>query len=143
MKAKDFFNAKEQKQLVDLIQKIEQKTSGELRVHIEDHCEINVLERAKEVFSRLEMNKTKLKNGVLLYIALEPKSLSIIGDTAIHQKVGQYFWNGTVEQLRDRFSKKEYLKGVKEAVEAIGEQLINYFPFNGENKNELPNEISF
>ena len=80
-KAADFFNEVQKNQIVEAIKTAELNTSGEVRVHIETVCKGNVLDRAAEVFAKLEMQKTALRNGVLIYIALESKSFAIIGDS--------------------------------------------------------------
>ena len=61
------FNLTEQqeKRLVSAIEKAEQKTSGELRVHIEANANQDPMKRATAVFSMLGMDQTELRNGVL------------------------------------------------------------------------------
>ena len=66
----NFLSAKDEEQIVEAIRLAEQKTSGEIRVHIEDQSSLSVEERAKEVFHHLKMDQTKLQNGVLIYIAV-------------------------------------------------------------------------
>ena len=50
MSARLFFTKEEQQNIVAAIKEAELNTSGEIRVHIENHCKEAALERAAEVF---------------------------------------------------------------------------------------------
>ena len=63
--------------MVVAIQKAEKNTSGEIRIHIENHFTGNILDRAAKVFAQLKMHKTALRNGVLIYVALQDHQLAI------------------------------------------------------------------
>ena len=133
----------EQKQIVNAIQQAESGTSGEIRVHLEDHSQKDALLRAEEVFLKLEMQKTKLRTGVLIYAAVKDHKLAIIGDQGIHDVVGADFWEKERDLLVEYFSKSEYAEGLVKVIELVGEQLRQYFPQQPGDKNELPNEVSF
>ena len=60
--AKNFFSKEEQQRIVDAIREAERNTSGEIRVHIENFCFGDALEKAKKVFRKLEMQNTKDRN---------------------------------------------------------------------------------
>ena len=64
MKAKELFTEELQKQVVAAIETAELNTSGEVRVHLDDNCKGEVLDRAAYVFEKLEMHKTEQRNGV-------------------------------------------------------------------------------
>ena len=73
MKPSDFFTPAQKTAMVAAIRQAEKDTSGEIRIHFENHCRKNVLDRAAQVFADLKMHKTALRNGVLIYVALEDK----------------------------------------------------------------------
>lgn len=50
-KVEDFLTREEENEIVQAISQAERNTSGEIRVHIEDHTEKPPLERAQEVFN--------------------------------------------------------------------------------------------
>jgi uncharacterized membrane protein len=134
----------EQKAVVAAIHEAELRTSGEVRVHIEHHCpDSNVIERAKQVFGYLEMNKTELKNGVLFYLAMTDRKFAVIGDAGIDQKVPSGFWDGTRDVLKTYFSKNEFAEGLAAGIKLAGEQLQSFFPRQANDANELPDDISF
>ncbi|MEZ5173603.1 MAG: TPM domain-containing protein [Bacteroidia bacterium] len=132
----------EEKQIVDAIRDAELLTSGEIRVHIEARCKLNPLDRAAEVFVKLGMEKTRDRNGVLIYIALDDRKLAIAGDSGINQAVPDNFWNDTKSLMVAHFQEDRIAEGVKKAVLLAGEQLGKYFPLKSDDSNELSNEIS-
>jgi uncharacterized membrane protein len=71
MKPSDFFTQEEKDNIKKAVQEAELNTSGEIRVHIEKDCKIDVLDRAAYIFDKLDMQKTEQRNGVLFYLAIE------------------------------------------------------------------------
>ena len=82
--SKKLFTEEESKAIVSAIAEAEDKTSGEIRLHVEPNCKGEVLDRAAEVFFKLGMDKTKDSNGVLIYVAHEDHKFAIIGDKGIN-----------------------------------------------------------
>src|ERR1700754_4248145 len=98
---KEFFSFTEQKAILDAIKQAEQKTSGEIRIYIEDRCRyVDPLDRAAEIFWGLKMDLTKDRNGVLVYVAMRDHQFAVLADQGIHEKVGQEFWNSEVELMK-------------------------------------------
>ena len=144
-KKKEFFTDEEKQQLVEAIQKAEQRTSGEVRVFVESRCRfVNALDRAQEIFFRLKMNETELRNATLIYVAVKDKQAAVFGDEGIHQKVGKKYWEDEVMKMLLLFKKEQLADGICQAINDLGEALVFYFPYNRESdKNELPDEIIF
>ncbi|MCW3127537.1 MAG: hypothetical protein JWO03_3195 [Bacteroidetes bacterium] len=139
---KHLFSSPEKKQIVEAISKAEKLTSGEIRVHVEAQCKGNALDRAAEVFYKLEMNKTVLRNGVLIYVAYEDKKLAIIGDRGINEVVPDDFWDSTLEVMTSHFKQGNFVSGVIYGIEESGKHLVKFFPYYAGDKNELKNDIS-
>ena len=78
--AKDFFTKEQEDIIIQAIKEAELNTSGEIRLHVENNCKINVLDRASHIFKKLSMHKTALRNGVLFYLAVKDKKFAILGD---------------------------------------------------------------
>lgn len=142
---KKFLSKEEQDLVVDAIKKAELKTSGEIRIRIEKTTDISVMDRAKTVFFEMGMDKTSTQNGVLIYLAIDDKAFSIIGDTAIDKIVQATFWQNLSNQLHHYFVQKKYVDGIIKTINDIGDILHQHFPLdkNSNNINELPNEISY
>ena len=138
----DFLSKAEEKAIVDAIRKAEKNTSGEIRVHIENHTEEDHYEHAQKIFRQLHMHETKLRNGVLIYIAVTDHKFVILGDEGINKKVGKHFWEDTKNLMQSHFIKGEFTSGIIAGVLQAGEQLKSHFPWQSDDVNELPNEIS-
>ena len=72
MSARLFFSKEEQQKIVAAIKEAELNTSGEIRVHIENHCKGESLERAAELFYELKMDHTAARNGILFSLSANP-----------------------------------------------------------------------
>lgn len=138
----DFLTTSEEQQIIEAIRQAELNTSGEIRVHIENCCSQGAEARAKEVFSILKMDNTKLQNAVLIYIAVHDHHFAIYGDNGINNVVPDSFWNTTKDIIQDHFRKGEFGIGLINGIACVGEQLKLYFPWNSDDSNELPNTIS-
>jgi uncharacterized membrane protein len=146
---KNIFSDKELSVLVNAIQEAENLSSGEIRVHIDqtsDNNSPNATDNAVVafgVFKELCMDKTKEKNAVLFHVNFKQKYLTIIGDTGIHEKVKQEYWDKLHDETTAYFAKGNYLEGLQKAILKAGTELKKYFTIVGENPNELPDEITF
>jgi uncharacterized membrane protein len=142
---KPFFSKEENEKIVQSIQDAERQTSGELRVFVEGRCKyVDPLDRAAEIFAKLQMEKTELRNGVLFYLAIKDKQLAIFADSGIHDATGNKYWKETVQQILSVFSKESVVEGVTATIGKIGEALRTHFPYDKDvDKNELPDEIIF
>jgi len=132
-----------QAEVILAIQEAELKTSAEIRVHVESHCEGHPVDRAKVLFFDLKMDQTDLQNGVLLYLAIKDRKYAIIGDKGIDAKVPLEFWETIRDDMRPILSKNEYGKALSLGVNRIGKVLIASFPYMEGDVNELSNEISY
>ena len=143
MSVAQFLTDQEQEQIVAAIQEAENNTSGEIRVHIDDKCKEDVLDRAAYLFEKLEMHKTDLRNGVLFYLAHEDRKFAILGDAGINRKVQPGFWDEIKEMMATHFKNSEFVEGLSKGVLMAGEQLKKYFPCQSDDVNELSDEITF
>lgn len=133
----------EEKKIVAAIKNAEKKTSGELKVHIEKSSNKKPpYDRAKEVFEKLNMHATELKNGVLFYIAFEDKQFAILGDKGIDDAVPENFWEEIKHTMTSHFKSGDFSTGIIEGITMAGEQLKTHFPWQEDDINELNDDIS-
>jgi uncharacterized membrane protein len=144
-KQAEFFSHDEKEMVLQAIRNAEQQTSGEIRVYLESRCRfVDPMDRAAEIFFGLQMDQTRDRNGVLVYIATKDRQLAILGDKGIHEQVGQEFWQQEVQQMLDEFQSDHYATGIAKVVTEVGEALKTHFPYDGRtDKNELPDDIVF
>jgi len=138
----DFLTAAEEQEIVQAITLAEKNTSGEIRVHIENHSDTPPIARAREVFDSLKMYKTEARNGVLFYVGVADHSFAIIGDSGIDDVVESDFWECTKDIVIENFKNKKFKEGLVEGISRAGERLKVFFPYDSKDANELSNEIS-
>ena len=141
-KSTTFLSKTDEAEIIAAIRTAEKNTSGEIRVHIEAEATKNPYERALDVFYELEMNATKDKNGVLIYVAVTDKKFVICGDKGINNVVPKDFWNSTKDVIQKYFKKNNFKQGLIAGILKAGEELKAHFPWQIDDENELSNEIS-
>ena len=143
MNAKHFLSDPEKQQVVQAIQQAELQTSGEIMLHIEDRCKGVLLDRAAQVFADLELHKTDLRNGVLMYVAVKDHQFAILGDKGINVCVDGCCWDDICDRVLFFFQKGCFADGLVEGIHMTGERLKKYFPYQENDVNELCDDISF
>src|SRR6476620_10695741 len=138
-KVDNFLTKEEEAEIVTAIRMAEKETSGEIRVHIERTSTVEPFERAKEVFHLLKMDATKLKNGVLIYLAVDDRTFVVCGDKGIDDVVGADFWNTTKDIMASFFKNGDFKQGLIAGIKMAGDQLRLYFPCQDDDQDELDN----
>jgi uncharacterized membrane protein len=134
----------EEKAVVAAIAAAEQRTSGEIRVHLEKKCAPEQAHaEAVRWFEKLRMHQTQERNGILFLLAPESHAFAVVGDAGIHACVGDSFWEDVREAALAHFREGRLGDGLVAGIHLCGEQLHEHFPFDGKtDQNELSDEIS-
>ena len=143
MKAKDFFTEQQRLEIQHSIAAAELNTSGEIRVHVDNDCKGEVLDKAANIFHELGMDATELHNGVLFYVAVKDHKFAILGDKGINEKVPADFWDHIKDTMLAEFKEKKFTEGLCKGIQMAGEKLKVYFPLQHNDSNELSNDMSF
>lgn len=143
MSVENFFSEEEKKQITNAIASAELNTSGEIRLHVEGRCKIDVLDRAAYVFGKLNMHETVQRNGVLFYLAVYDRKFAILGDAGINKLVPANFWDEIKETMLTFFKEGRFADGLSKGILMAGEQLKVNFPYQSDDVNELSDDISF
>lgn len=141
MEPKTFINQLDDAKLVAAIARAEERTSGEIRLFVSHKKVEDALGEAKKQFLKLGMEKTAERNAVLIYIAPEAQKFAIVGDSGVHAKCGDGFWNSTSAAMRPLLREGKFTEALLGAIAGIGEVLGRHFPHRDGDRNELPNEI--
>jgi len=137
------FSDADQQRIRQAIEQAEAQTSGEIRIHVDNRPAADVLAQAKEWFTRLELHKTKDRNGILIYLNLNARKVAVWGDEGIHACVHQTYWDDIIQQMIPLLKQSAKTDALCLAVEAIGKTLAVHFPHAGSaDKNELSDDIS-
>lgn len=137
------FSTAEEKEIILAIGEAENLTSGEIRLHISREADKDALEKTKAVFNELRMHQTKERNAVLIHLSLGSRSFAIYGDEGINQKVEENFWEKTKDKMQEFFIKGQMKEGLINGILDVGERLKKHFPYQSDDRNELPDEISY
>lgn len=120
----------------------ERQTSGQIRVHLERRATGDPLDQARRAFRRLAMDRTRLRNGVLLFLALDDHGFAIVGDRGIHERVGPGFWDSVRDGLQVDLRAGRIREGIVAAVLEIGRALRGHFPDRPDDIDELSDSVS-
>ena len=128
----------------EAIQKAERRTSGEIRVSVSPLFWGDVQAAAEKAFVRLGMAATNERNAVLFFVVPARRKFVVLGDSGIHEKVGQEFWHHIVSTVAERFQKGDFTGGLVAGIDAVGERLAEHFPYHGaSDTNELPDDVDY
>ncbi len=105
----------------------EDGTTGQIAVRIVPDASVDALRRAAWEFRRIGLHRRDEANAALVLVAPKARSFAVIGDRALHERVGDAFWNDVVEQSRPYFARGDVADGIAYAVGRIGEALRSHF----------------
>jgi uncharacterized membrane protein len=142
MKPKDLISRLDDRRIVDAIAAAERSTSGEIRVCISQHPQPDALSAARRQFCRLKMERTKRRNGVLIYFVPHTRQFAVWGDVAVHEKGGDDLWREVVTGMTPMLKEGKYTEAVVFSVQRVGEVLARHFPPDPADRNELPDRLS-
>ncbi|HMJ05597.1 MAG TPA: TPM domain-containing protein [Chthoniobacterales bacterium] len=142
MRTKEFLSQLDNERIVAAIAATEARTSGEIRVFVRrGELADDPLLVAQQEFSKLGMQKTEERNGILIFVAPRAQKFAVVGDEGVHQKCGLEFWEKLVATMREHFKRAAFTDALVEAIESAGALLANHFPRQSADRNELPDDI--
>ena len=84
---------------------------------------------------------TRDHTGVLIFVSVAEHYVEIIADKGINDSVPEGYWQTTVNNFIQQIKGGDYHQGFVQTVEACGKYLIEKFPANKDNPDELPNRL--
>jgi uncharacterized membrane protein len=132
----------DQERVVAAIRSAEATTSGQIQVHLEEHCPQDPRTRAEALFVHLGLGNTRERNGVLIYVAVADHKYAILGDAGIHGATEPGFWQAAAQRMTECFAQGKLAEGLITGIAAVGAELAARFPPRPVPVNELPDEIS-
>ncbi|MEM6377418.1 MAG: TPM domain-containing protein [Bacteroidota bacterium] len=138
-----FFSPEDEANIIAAIQTAEKNTSGEIRVHLHEKIDKTLMKDAQKAFKKMGMHRTAARNGVLIFLVPFQKQFAILGDQGINEVVPEDFWDVVKEKMQTQFRAGKFVAGVCDGIQEVGAQLKSYFPYQSDDKNELPDEISY
>ena len=142
MRARDFINQLRHDDIVAAIRDAEHRTSGEIRVFISRKDVDDPVEAAQAAFLQLGMEKTHEHNGVLIFVAPRVRKFAVIGDSAVHVKCGDVFWQEMTKSMTEHFRKAKFTRGIIFGIQKAAELLEQHFPRRHNDRNELSDDVA-
>ena len=144
MRTDAFLKTLDNDRIVAAILDAETRSQGEIRVHVSNQTTTEVEAAARAQFEKLDMTKTALRNGVLIYVAPRSQKFAVIGDAGIHERCGPTFWAGIAAAMEADFRAGRFTDGIEKGVKEAGDALARYFPREGQTQdaNELPDDVT-
>ncbi|HVN68078.1 MAG TPA: TPM domain-containing protein [Candidatus Binatia bacterium] len=118
----------QRRELTRAVTAAENGTTGVIAVRVIPDASVDAFERAKREFAHVGLHRHKHANAALILVAPKARRFAIVGDRALHERVGDEFWNGLVEESRPYFARGEIVDGIRHAVERLGEAFRAHFP---------------
>lgn len=112
------------------IREAESGTTGHVVVRIVPDKSLDAFDRAKAEFENAGLHRTAERNVALILVAPKARAFAVIGDRALHEKVGNAFWSDLVAEMRPSFAAGRSGEAIVHAVKRIGEMLHVYFPLS-------------
>ena len=104
---------------------------------------LGIHRKASKLFRKHHLERTRNRNGVLLLLVPRDREFLVYGDQAIHDAVGQHYWDDLQEGMSAYFREGRFYEGLSLAVGKVADRLEPLFPPQHEVADELPNRIIF
>jgi putative membrane protein len=85
--------------------------------------------------------RTRESNGVEIYLSFFEREVIVIGDRAIHKKMGDQYWNNVRDLIIQGIRRGDVCGGICAAIDACGKALAEHFPPRLDDINELPDQV--
>ncbi|MBV8332890.1 MAG: TPM domain-containing protein [Candidatus Eremiobacteraeota bacterium] len=117
----------ERNRIARAIETAESGTTGRIAVRVIPDRSVDAFERAKHEFGRTGLDRHDAANAALVLVAPRAKQYAVLGDRALHDRVGDAFWQSIVDDVRPIFARGEIADAVVAAVGRIGDALHEHF----------------
>lgn len=114
--------------LAAVIADAEAGTTGHIVVRVVDDRDVDAFARAKEEFERAGLHGAEHRNAALILVAPRARRYAVLGDRALHERVGDAFWQQVVEEMKPELARNRVHAAVLHAVGRVGAELHRYFP---------------
>jgi uncharacterized membrane protein len=128
MKVRHFLSTVEHDRIHQAIRSAEEGTSGDIVLFISHRKVEDPLVAANDEFAKLRLETATDKNSLLLFLAPRSQKFAVVGGTALHEKVGQAWWDELIALLTRHFKAGEFTEGLLATIEQAGRALKAHFP---------------
>jgi len=144
----NILNDTEKKAIEAKIAEIESQTSGEIKVVIAKSSprwkygsKHPVQTKTLLLFKKHQIHKTIDATGVIILFSLKEREFYIHADKGIYQKIGAEKLNTFSQNLTEDMKAGRYCEGIIKLLNGIAIPLIQYFPIQEGDINEICNSV--
>lgn len=102
----------------------------------------SVRRRAAEIFLTKNLQATRARTGVLIFVSLAERKAELVADEGIASHVEPHVWDRAMAALADGLKRGEPATGFAAAVKLCGDVLAERFPADPQdNPNQLPDTV--
>jgi uncharacterized membrane protein len=123
----EFFSKGDLFDLTGILKHLEQTTSCEVVVRITSD-KVMMEETARAEYTRLGLDRSNAKTGLLLYINLFHRKFIFLAGDRIVEKLGEEWLRKYGDMLEERFRKYKFGFGLHDVIARIGLDLKEHFP---------------
>jgi uncharacterized membrane protein len=129
VKLKHFLNRLEHERVHRAVQSAEKDTSVRIVVYISHRRVTDPMKAGHQAFKKLKLETEQEKAGLLFFIAPQSRKFAVLGGTALHEKLGQAWWDRLVQVLSADFRREKFTDGLVSVLDEIAPALKLHFPF--------------
>lgn len=119
--------SQDRRRIAAAIGQAEDGTHGRIAVRLIPDDSVDAFERAKSEFERIGMARHEPRNAALILVAPRARKYAVLGDRALHERVGDAFWNDLVAELQPIFARNDLTGAVLRGVERLGSAFKEHF----------------
>jgi uncharacterized membrane protein len=144
MDPRELWDELDDDRIAEAIRRAEDRSRGEIRVHVTSEAVGDPKGAAAATFTRLGMTATAERNGILIYVSPRAQTFAIVGDEGVNRLCGETFWKDVAVALEEDFRAHRFTEGIVRGIDRAGEVLARHFPrLEGKSdRDELTNAVS-
>jgi len=97
--------------------------------------------RARQLFAERGLHRTRYRNGVLILVADLERSVAIIADEGVHERLGSEQWRRDIDEITAAIRRGRAADGVSGVIQQLGERLAEVFPRGDDDTDELGDSV--
>jgi uncharacterized membrane protein len=129
MTPQNFHDNLDKRRLVAALADAEKSTVGKIYVYVSHRAIEDALAAARQRFAKLGLaHAHQHRASVLIYIAPKSCKFAIVGDTAIHDRCGEEYWQKIADKLSLDLKAGDLTAALLNAVASLKATLEEHFP---------------
>jgi uncharacterized membrane protein len=129
MHPKIFHDQIDKPRLIAALADAERHTTGRIYVYVSHRPVTDALAAARQRFAKLGLSRLhEHRASVLIYLVPRTHKFAIVGDTAIHERCGEAYWQRLAETLSHDLKFGDLTTALLNAIASLKETLVDHFP---------------